>query len=695
MTEKPPHADGKAKATLSRELSEFLIELSIAVHRYAMYPSGHPSLEPAAGKVLTQLGKLLRDRRSLNIGVARRQLIIEGVATDQSHPVLSDLARRLHHHQLGALSFSQGVHISELEGLLGTLAAETEHTGEPVGLLPPDEIPRWENVRIYPVGYDQLQLAGEESAAPEPERATRLWLGLAQAAMATDDPADVSTDESVLARTIAGHDREAAYDQVIVGYLLQLAEELKSGVSAEAREVREKVSGLIGALDQNTLSRLMTMGGSLEQREQFVLDANESLTVDAVLKILEAAAESQEQTISHSLTRLLSKLAVHAEQGPGRVKGQADSALRENVEELVSGWKLKDPNPDSYTMVLDQMARATPIFEISEDGGVGNGGEGDDDLTGAERLLQMSLEVGAWGTTVQKAVRQMIEEGRTHELLELLDEAPDENEAAIRIRRDVADPSQVKRMLKGADVDADALRAVVDRVGSAAVSPLLDALTESESRSVRRKAFDLLTEMGADTSTEVAARLDDSRWFVLRNMLALVKQLDPRPQGIDFGRFLDHPDARVRREALPLVLEEGRGRIRGLARGLSDPDERMVRMALLELQGGVPEMLVPTVVNRVIQSSRPVELRALGVRTLQGSTVPLALDALLKVTTGGRSLLGRQKLADPTPEVLAALRVMAGTWSDEPRAREILQHAGASRNPEVRAAASPHEEGRA
>jgi len=35
------------KAALSRDLGDFLIELSIALHEHAMYPEGHPSLAPA------------------------------------------------------------------------------------------------------------------------------------------------------------------------------------------------------------------------------------------------------------------------------------------------------------------------------------------------------------------------------------------------------------------------------------------------------------------------------------------------------------------------------------------------------------------------------------------------------------------------------------------------------------------------
>src|SRR5262245_9154325 len=35
------------RVVLSRELSAFLVEISIALHKHAMYPAGHPSLEPA------------------------------------------------------------------------------------------------------------------------------------------------------------------------------------------------------------------------------------------------------------------------------------------------------------------------------------------------------------------------------------------------------------------------------------------------------------------------------------------------------------------------------------------------------------------------------------------------------------------------------------------------------------------------
>src|SRR6185437_15112720 len=76
------------------------------------------------------------------------------------------------------------------------------------------------------------------------------------------------------------------YDQVIVGYLLQIAAELKTAGSAEAAALRRRTSRLIRTLKPETLQRLVGMGGDFAQRRQFVSDAADGMAVDAVLDIL-------------------------------------------------------------------------------------------------------------------------------------------------------------------------------------------------------------------------------------------------------------------------------------------------------------------------------------------------------------------------------------------------------------------------
>ena len=154
-------------------------------------------------------------------------------------------------------------------------------------------------------------------------RSSRLWLGLVQAALASDDPLEdgSSADPKSIAHTIENHRQEEAYDQVIVGHLLQLADDLKSSSGGEAEKVRSQVSSLVSELDQGTLTRLVEMGGDESQRPSLLARRKPGLDVGAVVKVLGAAAEGGGQNISNSMTRLLSKLAVHAEHGGERMRG--------------------------------------------------------------------------------------------------------------------------------------------------------------------------------------------------------------------------------------------------------------------------------------------------------------------------------------------------------------------------------------
>jgi len=199
------------RATLSRDLADFLIELSIALHKHAMYPEGHPSLAPAAAAVTRRAGLLLEERSSVSLGVARHQLVIEGVATDPKHPVLRELASRLHRHHLGAVTFRRGLAESEVADVLKAVAVDAERTGQPMGLGDSDKLRAWSHVQLHPLTYERLELVGEGAPA-EGARAAQLWVGLARAALATEasDERSPPTEPAVIAQAIDARTRGGA-----------------------------------------------------------------------------------------------------------------------------------------------------------------------------------------------------------------------------------------------------------------------------------------------------------------------------------------------------------------------------------------------------------------------------------------------------------------------------------------------------
>jgi hypothetical protein len=302
--------------------------------------------------------------------------------------------------------------------------------------------------------------------------------------------------------------------------------------------------------------------------------------------------------------------------------------------------------------------------------------------------MQMALEVNAVGSTVDTALTELYDRREVVDLLDLLEDTDHDNQVARKIDELLSSARRYYQLLTEDVLDEDTIRRLADRLGEEAVDPLLRVLSEADSRELRRKVFDQLIRMGPLIGSGVLEHLEDDRWFVKRNMLALAQRMSPRPASLNPETFLRHPDARVRREAFALALTYPNHRARALSLGLADADERLVQIALRAAAQALTPALVPTILNRVVRSEHPAALRALGIQTLKGAPMPMARDALLEVCLEGRGLLGRKTLAPRSPEVLAALGVLAHSWKRDTRAQKVLEMALRSKDPEIRRAAA-------
>jgi hypothetical protein len=678
------------RVSLSRDLSEFLVELSIALHRHSMYPSGHPALVPAIESVTRRAEKLLHDRPQIAFGVARRQLIIDGLTTDPEQPVLRRLADGLHRHHIGAVSIMRGLEAQELGEALHALSAEPDRDG-PLGLK--STVASWPHVKVHPLTFDGLALAGDSpgggGGGQDSEHASQgaeLWIGLARAALASDgtEQAPVSSEPSVVAKAIDERSgRAEAYDQVIVGYLLQIARELKTATGDSAEELKRRTSRLIASLKPGTLRRLVSMGGNQGQREQFVLDATHGMAVDAVLEIVKASADASGQTISHGLVRMLTKLATHAERGTDLTRPRADVELREQVGRLLEDWRLEDPNPEAYGRVLEHLA--TSVHNETERPRWAAAAEPE-----PLRLVQISLEAGAFGPLADRAIDQAINGGQLSGLLELVAAPPANGQAgAEMILARLIRPENLKGIFTSERVDMAALDHLLPRLSVEGYEPLLEALGASPSRTVRRRLLDLLGRTQVDISPLVIARLADERWYVQRNMLMLLARSRHLPPTFSAAPWTRHPDARVRSEALRLQLTLPHERDAGILASLTDRDPRIVHVGLTAIRDACPPPLVEYVIDVALASDVGEDSRLLAVNSLARLPLETVLDAFLQLSDGGRSFLRRLRLPPKTPVLVAVIRALSLTWSHDRRAAAVLAAAARSSDPELRQAVSP------
>ncbi len=700
------------RAALPRELSDFLIEFSIALHKHAMYPNGHPTLAPAAENVARRLLGLLAARSQLSLGVARDQLIIEGVATDSRQPVLHELADRLHRHHLGAVQFSQGIGPEELDDALQLLSQDADRMAEPLGLGPLTRLAQWPHIRLFPLTFDRLDLVGGESgeggeggeAGVSVGRSAQLWVGLARAALAGGDvkaeprppephafrlpeqeseasdaaapePAESSVAEpTAVAKAIESHERGTAYDQVIVGYLLQIADELKTASGASAASLKKRMSRLISALDQNTLKRLLDMGGDLSQRRQFILDASQGMAMDAVLDLVKAAS-GEGAPISGAMLRMLTKMGHHAERAPPGRRVFAETELRDQVGELVRGWALADPNPDGYALALQRMASAAPTLLAAEETQF---------APEPDRLVKMACEAEATGAALERAVDQLIGQVRLTVVLDILDRAPPDSHVAAVVAARVLTPAAVRSVLEVLPIDLALLDRLLARMGADAADPMLDVLSETESRQGRRAILGRLARLGVELGPRIIPRLTDERWYVVRNLLCLAAELPTPPEGLDVTPYRQHPDQRVRREALRLLFKNPVERARAICTALADAEQGVQRLALASAaDAGCPEPAVPLVVRIASDADLESDVRVGAIRVLAAHGGPMALDALLRLTEiRRRSILDMMRTTAASTEFLAALGAL-GAFASDRRARERLEAATRLRDPAV------------
>jgi len=281
----------------------------------------------------------------------------------------------------------------------------------------------------------------------------------------------------------------------------------------------------------------------------------------------------------------------------------------------------------------------------------------------------------------------LVEAGQVPELIGVLGQVPDSS-LAQRIWAHMWTPEFVQGLLDRGTQD-QGLDNLLPYMPTRALVPLIDQLIESPDRHVRRNAFDRLRRAGQAAIPLAVERLNDSRWYVTRNLLTLIAQTDPLPADFDPSPWLDHTDARVRREAIRAAMRVDRLRPRAMAGALADEDPTIAALGVNAGLEWCPPDILPRLIALASQENLDDELRASAIRVLvrQGA-VPAVLELLLSIT-GGDATFSLWRALPPTSQtLLAALSGLARHWPQEGRAASVLRRAIKSPEPVVRAAAA-------
>jgi HEAT repeat protein len=133
----------------------------------------------------------------------------------------------------------------------------------------------------------------------------------------------------------------------------------------------------------------------------------------------------------------------------------------------------------------------------------------------------------------------------------------------------------------GRDINSESLRLFLSQLDKSSVIPLSNLMGEIQDIKYRKVLIDALVILGRDNIEVLAAGLRDHRWFVVRNVAAILGRIGDKTSLEYLRQALHHPEPKVRREivrSLGLVGGPKAGEI--LLHAVEDQDPQ-IRMAAL------------------------------------------------------------------------------------------------------------------
>ncbi|MDA8239991.1 MAG: HEAT repeat domain-containing protein [Nitrospiraceae bacterium] len=689
-------------------LSDAIIELNISRRSVGLYPREHPITRESIERAFGFLGKLFEFRNSITLGIAKDSLIIDDNILDRKNPVFREFALSLHGKGIAAVSFRAGTTLEELLDLHEIIISKDPATGKTVAELA--ERKGLHHIMLIPLDVSRLSFA--EGRRREDDVDIGLWenyvSGLVEGKLADSDaeglilnaaPEDIAL---FVNKQVPSEAADETYDRVITSYLRRKEH---PGIRSEFfSRFLSLVSNLSPELKQQFLRRALShpsveaieaekLLGELSPRDiekiTAVLKENPSIIPDSVRNLLDKLKSTQTEgdffeKLSHEKKAFFD-----------------DIEIDQNITDLLEGDHFKSFVNADYQNELDRMMSATraPLPVITK-------GLGEElrDGTIERRFAEIALELLdadsrdrddylASLTRISEFAEDFLETGRFSEVSEIYNVVYTQSLAG-RFRDEAG--SMIEYFFRSEafiDKFMDAIRLWgrhdregVFRLANVQKRHLLDRLFEAlaaeEDASIRKFYLQLLSAMGSDVAEEAAKRLDDDRWYVLRNMIYLLREAGGVKYANYIRKFAKNKNGKICVEAVKALLDlKTPDAFSHIRLQLQSRDPRLREQAI-KLAGvhrcsdAVPD-LVDMLRKRDLFGTESY-YRIPAVRALGEIGDPAAIDALVKLCRS-TTLLYRSSFEELKVEIFRSLK-------NYPRERiaPLLDIGMKSRNEEIR-----------
>jgi len=573
----------------TKVLSKFIYALNIARQHVGSYPAGHPMIAGSTGHVLKFLANLLEFQDHLSLGVFKDTLVVAEATLDPRNPVYRKLASELFDLGIAALTFHRNFNRAELIRFLQLLKKGRDPQQDQQELIQELRQLQLEGLKIKLIDYTAFA-ATEEARLEKVDRreeqlAVSLWdrfiEGMIQGNLDPEGGSEITgeADPQLVAaflnrrKEAAGKNDATSYEESITNFLRELDHEDRA--SAFRTEALEKLSVFVDSLSPELRRQFLSSTfNTLEASTEIAEEVMNHLSSESLFAALEDV-NAQRLTMPAAIMNLLGKLSQHAEKQNELRAEETREALSsaELGAHLASLFQDDDPDryvPGTYQHLLHSIVSAEEIEPL----------EGHETEELYELLTDQSAEMQLCYIILdllrldpQQEEREMLA-GNLHELLMFFLEIgefgfildlQDKMRKAVKrgskdeLRTTLLQQEFLREVLAAMSAwgkdKFPAITELVKRIGPPFIEPLLDHLASEKRMALRRFCMARLAEMGGTIREPILGRLRDGRWFYVRNLVVLLRELNDPVTLHALRTMVRHPHPQVRLEVAKTLLK--------------------------------------------------------------------------------------------------------------------------------------------
>jgi len=665
------------------QVAELVRALALGWKNLAAYPPGHPSLVSSLQLVHRRLNDLRGPAGEVVLGIDNDGLLYGTEKIDSASA--QKFAQALYARGVAVLRFAPETEAHDIETFLRLLAAGT-----------PAEQKRgiWEDltaagivhINLQPVDYSSVQITDDLTAPPPDEKQPSMWEEILRALMEGHELSEEAQEflsrgehpVDELARMILQHvdttvKAKPTFDpNATFGVRMPVRETAESIHRRVADAVGNYIANATGPKKENSLRQAIELLRSLPEplRGTVLRRVAEALALDdsAGAMLRQLASELPRDEVLEALRYLSSigRLSPHAltllqsltaMQTSTRAEPPSASVIGDLVR-LFGEDDIDRFNPPDHAGLLEQVSIHVPLVaaedvQSSEQLGKRTETVADDAL--ARQLGRTIIDLlSNLGTTqppqlilgrLEDLFRSHLASGEFDEALERIQRlqeiatntTSDEFSHAIHEtfgRLATADMihALIESLHSAPPEKARVIQRLTEALGAGARRNLLVALTDEGNRSRRRRLFDFITSLGPVIVPEVTGLLTDSRWYVVRNMIIMLRSVNDKTSLPEVRKLAGHSDLRVRMEAIKSLCTLDTGVSSELLENVIHDADPKVAESAVALVGnyGIKEGIQPLL--RILQGSdfwgARRSLRVKAIRALGELGDPIALPDL-------------------------------------------------------------------